>query len=62
MRNAPGECPQNESQFGPRREDSILHAVVPVVHMLRTRRFLAPPCGESIPSYGHGESPLVVWK
>jgi hypothetical protein len=32
MRNAPGECPQNESQFGPRRENSILHAVVPVAH------------------------------
>jgi hypothetical protein len=30
MRNAPGESPQNESQLRPRRENSILHAVVPV--------------------------------
>jgi hypothetical protein len=32
MRNAPGECPQNESQLRPRRENSILHAVVPFSH------------------------------
>jgi hypothetical protein len=30
MRNAPGESPQNESQLRPRRENSILHAVIPV--------------------------------
>jgi hypothetical protein len=32
MRNAPGERPQNESQLRPRRENSILHVVVAVMH------------------------------
>ena len=32
MRNAPGESPQNECQLRPGRENSILHAVVPVSH------------------------------
>jgi hypothetical protein len=30
MRNAPGESPQDESQLRPRREKSVLHAVVPI--------------------------------